>query len=120
MTTILFVDDDTDLLGLNTFMLKSIGYETITATNGEEAVTKFKESSPDITIMDIKMPKMDGFDAFFKIKKINEDAKIILISAYAVDEKKVLKAKSMGLLEMISKPYDFEEIENTIKKYTCN
>lgn len=112
------MDDDTDLLGLNTFMLKNIGYETITATNGEEAVIKFKESAPDITIMDIKMPKMDGFDAFFKMKKIKEDAKIVLISAYAVDEKKVLKAKSMGLLEMISKPYDFEEIENIIKKHT--
>ena len=111
---ILFVDDDVDLLGINSFMLRDIGYEVITATNGEEAVTKFKDHNPDLTIMDVKMPKMDGFDAFFKMKKLNPHAKIVLISAYAIDEKKLLKAKSLGLLELISKPYEFEELEKLL------
>ncbi|MCV0366301.1 MAG: response regulator [Nitrosopumilus sp.] len=114
---ILFVDDDVDLLGLNAFMLKNLGYDVITAKDGEEAVAKFKEASPSLVIMDIKMPKMDGFDAFFRMKKINPDAKIILISAYAIDEKKLLKAKSQSLLDLISKPYDFDVLENLIKKY---
>lgn len=114
---ILFVDDDADLLGLNAFMLKNLGYKVVTAKDGEEAVAKFKEISPSITIMDIKMPKMDGFDAFFRMKKINPDAKIVLISAYTIDEKKLLKAKSQSLLDLINKPYDFEVLENLIKKY---
>ena len=114
---ILFVDDDTDLLELNAFMLRNMGYEVITAINGEEAVAKFKESRPSLTIMDVKMPKMDGFDAFFRMKKIDTDAKVIFITAYALDEKKHLKAKSMSLLDTISKPYDFEIIENLVKKH---
>mgnify|MGYP002624667938 CR=1 FL=1 len=117
MTKILFVDDDNDLLGITVFMLRDLNYEVISATNGEDAVKKKKKNLPDITIMDIKMPKMDGFDAFFRIKKVNPDAKIILISAYGIDEKKLLKAKSMGLLGMIKKPYEFETLEDLIKKY---
>ena len=117
MSKILFVDDDGDLLGLNVFMLRNLDYDVVSATNGEEAVSKFKENSPDLTIMDIKMPKMDGFDAFFRIKNINPDAKIVLISAYAIDEKKLLKAKSMRLLELVKKPYDFEIIEDLVKKH---
>lgn len=116
MTKILFVDDDSDLLGINVFMLRDLDYDVVSATNGEEAVSKFKENLPDLTIMDIKMPKMDGFDAFFRIKKVNPDAKIILISAFGVDEKKLLKAKSIGLLGMIKKPYEFETMEELIKK----
>ncbi|WP_238523162.1 response regulator [Nitrosopumilus maritimus] len=117
MAVILVVDDNTDLLGLNTFMLKNLDYDVITATNGEEAVAAYKTARPDIVIMDIKMPKMDGFDAFFKIKKMNQSAKIILISAYAIDEKKLLNAQSMGLLNVINKPYEFDDIEKLIKEH---
>ncbi|ABX13098.1 response regulator receiver protein [Nitrosopumilus maritimus SCM1] len=117
LAVILVVDDNTDLLGLNTFMLKNLDYDVITATNGEEAVAAYKTARPDIVIMDIKMPKMDGFDAFFKIKKMNQSAKIILISAYAIDEKKLLNAQSMGLLNVINKPYEFDDIEKLIKEH---
>ena len=115
--TILLVDDDVDLLENTSFVIKSSGCEVITGANGIEAVEKYKEFSPDLVIMDIKMPKMDGFDAFFKIKQHNSEAKVVLITAYSIDEKKHLKAKSMGLLGTISKPYSFETIEETIFKF---
>lgn len=116
--TILLVDDDNDLLENTAYMVKSMGYDVITAENGEEAVTKYKEITPNLTIMDIKMPKMDGYDAFFKIKKHDSEAKVILITAYNLDEKKHLKAKSMSLLATISKPYTFERLEEIITKYS--
>lgn len=114
---ILLVDDDVDLLENLAFMIKNAGYEVITAENGEEAVKIYREFSPDLTLMDVKMPRMDGFDAFFKIKQHDSNAKVILITAYAVDEKKHLKAKSMGLITTISKPFTFEILEDLIKKY---
>src|SRR3989304_3774674 len=95
--TVLLVDDDVDLLENTAYMIKSTGYEVITAENGVEAVEKYKEIAPTLVMMDIKMPKMDGYDAFFKIKQFDSKAKIILIPAYTLDEKKHLKAKSMGL-----------------------
>jgi two-component system, chemotaxis family, chemotaxis protein CheY len=115
--TVLLVDDDSDLLENTAFMIKSVGYEVITATNGFEAVEKYKEIRPSLVIMDIKMPKMDGYDAFFKIKQIDADAKLVLITAYTLDEKKHLKAKSMNLITTINKPYTFEQIEDLVDKY---
>ena len=98
-------------------MIKSAGFDVLTGENGIEAVEKYKEFSPDLVVMDVKMPKMDGFDAFFKIKQYDPDAKVVLITAYSIDEKKHLKANSMGLLGTISKPYSFDTIEDTVNRY---
>ncbi|MFB5646902.1 MAG: response regulator [Candidatus Nitrosomaritimum yanchengensis] len=115
--TILIVDDDLPLLENTAYMVETLGYEVVTARDGFEAIEVFKSVNPALTFMDVKMPKMDGFDAFFKIKELNKDAKIVLITAYHVDEKKYLKAQSMSLLETIEKPYDIETLESVIKKY---
>jgi len=115
--TILLVDDDIDLLENTSFMVKSMGYDVVTAEDGHDAVLKYKDICPDLTIMDIKMPKMDGFDAFFKIKQFDPEAKVILITAFSMDEKKHLKAKSMSLLTTISKPYSFEQLDEIVTKY---
>lgn len=116
--TILLVDDDIDLLENTAYMIKSIGYDVVTAEDGQEAVLKYKEIKPDLTLMDVKMPKMDGFDAFFKIKQFDSDAKVVLITAFSIDQKKHLKAKSMSLISTISKPYDFEQLEELVKSNT--
>lgn len=116
--TILLVDDDNDLLENTAFMIKNMGYDVITAENGIDAVEKYKEIKPNLVIMDIKMPEMDGYDAFFKIKQFDAEAKVILITAYILDEKKQLKAKSMNLLATISKPYTFDQIENLVNQYS--
>lgn len=115
--TILIVDDDVDLLENTAFMIKSMGYDTFTARDGDEGVSKYKDVKPNLTFLDIRMPKMDGYDAFFKIKQYDPNAKIILITAYNQDEKKYLKAKSMSLLDAISKPYSFDTLEKLISKY---
>lgn len=111
------MDDDIPLLENTAYMVETLGYEVVTAKDGLEAIEVFKSVNPALTFMDVKMPKMDGFDAFFKIKEYNKDAKIVLITAYHVDEKKYLKAQSMSLLETIEKPYDIETLEGVIKKY---
>jgi two-component system chemotaxis response regulator CheY len=115
--TILLVDDDVDLLENTAYMIKDMGYDVVTAEDGLDAVLKYKDIHPDLTIMDVKMPKMDGFDAFFKMKQFDPEAKIVLITAFSVDEKKHLKAKSMSLITTVSKPYSFEQLEEIVTKY---
>jgi two-component system chemotaxis response regulator CheY len=115
--TILIVDDDVDLLEYTAFMIKGMGHDVFTARDGEEGISKYKDVKPNLTFMDIRMPKMDGYDAFFKIKQLDPSAKVILITAYNQDEKKYLKAKSMSLLDSISKPYSFDILEDMINKY---
>lgn len=115
--TILIVDDDVDLLENTAFMINSMGHDVFTAKDGEDGVTKYRDVNPDLTFMDIRMPKLDGYDAFFKIKQYDQEAKVILITAYNQDEKKYLKAKSIGLVDAISKPYSFEIIDGLIDKH---
>lgn len=115
--TILIVDDDVDLLENTAFMINSMGHDVFTAKDGEDGATKYRDVNPDLTFMDIRMPKLDGYDAFFKIKQYDQEAKVILITAYNQDEKKYLKAKSIGLVDAISKPYSFEIIEGLIDKH---
>lgn len=117
ITSILLVDDDIDLLENTAYLVKIMGYEVLMAQDGYQAVDYYKENKPDLVIMDVKMPKMDGYEAFFKIKQFDPEAKIILITAYSIDEKKHLKAKSLGLLETLTKPYDFDKLENLIKQF---
>lgn len=114
---ILIVDDDIPLLENTAYMIETLGHEVITAKDGVEAVEVYKSAKPVLTFMDVKMPKQDGFDAFFKIKEFDPEAKVVLITAYHVDEKKYLKAKSMNLLESIEKPYDMDKLEEIINKY---
>jgi len=113
---ILIVDDDVDLLENTVFLIKSAGYDVIMAQNGADAVQKYKETCPNLVLMDIRMPIMDGYDAFFKIKQFDTNAKVILITAYAHDEKKHDKAKSLNLIDTISKPYTIEQLEDIISK----
>jgi two-component system chemotaxis response regulator CheY len=114
---ILLVDDDIDLLENTAYLIKSMGYDVVTAEDGQDAVLKYKDISPDLTIMDVKMPKMDGFDAFFKMKQFDPEAKVVLITAFSIDEKKHLKAKSMSLITTINKPYSFEQLEEVVTKF---
>lgn len=114
---IMVVDDDVDLLENTAFMIRGMGHDVFTAVDGEEAVTKYKDVKPNLTFMDIRMPKMDGYDAFFKIKQYDQNAKVVLITAYNQDEKKHLKAKSLSLIDTINKPYSFELLEQLISEH---
>ena len=119
-TKILLVDDDSDYLEVTQLMLMDEGYDVIPATNGEDGITKFRESKPDIVFLDIKMPGIDGYETFFRIKKIDSDAKVVFASSYALENEKYKKAKEMGLCGIVNKPADFDEYEKMIKKYAKN
>ena len=111
---ILLVDDDIQFLEATEYMLKYENYDVITAKNGEEAIKKFNASYPDIVLMDLKMPVMNGYDAFFRIKKDNPDAKIIFTSAYAINNEEFENAEKSGLFGLLTKPFDLNELNNMI------
>lgn len=111
---ILLVDDDVQFLEATEYMLKYENYEVITAKNGEEAIKKYTESRPDIVLMDLKMPIMNGYDAFFKIKKDNPDAKIVFTSSYAINNEEFARAEDSGLFGLLTKPFDLNELNDII------
>jgi CheY-like chemotaxis protein len=77
----------------------------------------YKKHSPKITLLDLRMPILDGYEAFFNIKKYDPNAKIIFITAFVINSQKIEKAKEMGLLDLVQKPMDFKKIITMIKKH---
>ncbi len=115
MKKILIVDDNNDLRYLLKIMLAE--YITLEARNGSEAVGMFKATKPDLVLMDILMPVMDGIDATKEIINIDPCAKILAITAYASKAETILEA---GAKEVIQKPMRKKTLLKKTKKYLCN
>jgi len=116
--TVLLVDDDVDIIEPVQYLLIEEGHKVITASNGHEAITAFKENKPAITFMDIKMPILNGYEAFNKIMELDKNAKIVFTSGYAIDDKDFQDAKKLGLCDLLSKPFEIDSMIKMIKKYT--
>ena len=85
------------------------------AENGAKAIDKFKELNPDLVIMDITMPEVDGIQAVKEIKKIDPSAKIIMCSAMG-QQAMVIEAIQAGAKDFIVKPFQAERIIEAVKK----
>lgn len=115
-STILIVDDfdDTRLL-LRTWLEKK-GYRVIEAENGKEAVTTAEGKRPDLIIMDVEMPELDGLSATRQIRALEnfDRTPIVAVSAYGADQFRADALKA-GCNEYVSTPFEPEELENLIK-----
>ncbi|MBO8181304.1 MAG: response regulator [Archaeoglobus sp.] len=110
---ILLVDDDELLRGILASMLSS--YTIIEAGNGKEAVELYKLHKPDLVLMDIMMPVMDGVAATKEILKENPDAKILAITAFApIRGKEMLDA---GAIDIISKPITRRRLNEIVQRF---
>ncbi|HHY77121.1 MAG TPA: response regulator [Clostridiales bacterium] len=113
---ILIVDDATFMRMMIKDVLVKNGF-TIAgeAENGAKAVDKYKELNPDLVIMDITMPEVDGIQAVREIKKIDPSAKIIMCSAMG-QQAMVIEAIQAGAKDFIVKPFQAERIIEAVKK----
>ena len=109
--TILVVDDERDLLDLIEYNLKKEGFEVLKAENGEQGIEIARENKPDLVLMDIMMPVMDGYESMKKIRKMQrfKDLPIIALTAKAMknDAEKCMNA---GANEYLSKPLEAERL----------
>ncbi len=114
--TILVVDDERDLLDLIEYNLKKEGFKVLKAENGEEGINKAKEHRPDLILLDIMMPKMDGLEAV-EIMRKDEDLKktpIIFLTARS-DEKTEIDGLNKGGDDYITKPISTTKLVSRIK-----
>lgn len=111
---ILVVDDDKDSLEITSKVLQDAGYDVIEASGGNKAISQYEEQKPDLVLLDIRMPTMDGYEAFFKIKEIHPDAKVIFMTAYAVDEQIHQRAKELNLIYLLMKPFSFDFLKELV------
>ncbi len=94
-------------------------YRLLRAHNGIEAVTFCEDEHPDLILMDIRMPDMNGLDATRIIKEVNHNIPIIALSAYAFDEN-IKEAREAGCDDFMAKPFRVEDLIDTIQKYLKN
>jgi DNA-binding response OmpR family regulator len=115
---ILAVDDEPDLTMLCRMSLEYYGFEVDTFNDPEEALTKFKPGSYDLVILDIKMPKMDGFELYHEIKKKDNNANICFLTASELYYEEFRKKEYYELDKsmFIRKPIDNEELVKEVNK----
>jgi len=115
--SILIIDDEVELCQSLSEMLKEEedGYKVSVANSGKKGLEKIKEEVPDLVLLDIKMPEMDGIETLEKIKAIDEDVLVIMLTAYQTVETAV-KAMKLGAYDYISKPFNYEELKIIIKR----
>ena len=116
MSKILLVDDAAFMRMMLKDILSKAGYDPIVeAENGLVAVEKYKEETPDLVIMDITMPEMDGIQAVKEIKKISNGANIIMCSAMG-QQAMVIESIQAGAKDFIVKPFQPDRVLEAVKK----
>lgn len=115
MKTVLVAEDEESNFELVRIVLQK-RYNLIRAHNGIEAVTLNEDEKPDLILMDIRMPDMNGLDATRIIKEVNHDTPIIALSAYAFEDN-LREAKAAGCDEFLPKPFKVEDLIEIVQKY---
>lgn len=113
MAKVLVVDDEPEAVELLVEFLSSKGYEILTATSGEEALRRVKEDRPHLVLLDIRMPKMSGLEVLKRIREIDPEMGIIMVTA--VNEEDVgRQALELGAFDYIVKPLDLKYLERSL------
>src|SRR4030042_1765233 len=113
---ILVVDDDDRNLRLMTLLLTSFGYDVVTASNGKEALEKVHETPPDVILLDVMMPQIDGFGVAKQLKKEEETKIIPIVMATALNEVEDReKAREAGADDFLNKPVDKTELRARVQ-----
>ena len=118
MKRILIVDDERDIVETLSFMLQAKGFECMVAYDGEEGLNLAKNCNPDLVILDVMMPKINGYKICRLLKFDNKykNIPIIMITARSQDEDKII-GEETGADEYITKPFEFSDVLEKINKY---
>ena len=117
MATILFVDDDKDALELVRFLADREGYKLVTAEDGKEGVNLAIQEKPDLVIMDIMMPELDGHTATLELGRQEATRKIPVIVLTAKSNMREAFELSPNVVAYVEKPFDPKVLSDLIRKH---
>src|SRR5574340_1512673 len=107
-TTILAADDDPQLLRLITRNLQLEGYDVLAASDGQQALELIENNAPDLVLLDVMMPKMDGFTVCYRVREFSA-VPIIIVTARGQDQDKV-RGLDLGADDYLTKPFSVDEL----------
>jgi DNA-binding response OmpR family regulator len=113
---ILIADDDPDILALVSFRLERAGYEVVQARNGEEAVQVALARRPDLAVLDVMMPRLDGYEATRRLREHEETSRmpVILLTA-RVQEEDIARGFDAGADDYVKKPFSPQELGSRVQ-----
>ena len=116
--TVLIADDEADIVETLQFMLESDGFDVLTAYDGEEALNIARKAIPDIILLDVMMPKINGYKVsrLLKFDKKFQDIPILMITARSQEEDKLI-GEETGADEYITKPFEISNVIELINKH---
>jgi len=116
MTKILIAEDEPDIRDLIAFTLRFAGYEVVTGSNGEEAVQLARKEFPDLILLDVRMPRMTGYEACKKIKADSslKDVPIVFLSAKG-QEAEIQSGMEAGAEEYLLKPFAPDQLTERVR-----
>lgn len=118
---ILIADDETDIVETLQFMLEVEGFECLTAYNGEDALNLAKREMPDLIILDVMMPKINGYKVcrLLKFDAKYKNIPVLMVTARSQEEDKTI-GEETGADEYITKPFEITDVVDRVKKYLEN
>mgnify|MGYP000026364367 CR=1 FL=1 len=110
---ILLIDDEADLIEMLKKFLEEEGYEVVSSCNGKQGLEMFEKEEPDLVLLDLALPGMNGLEVLKRMMK-KKKTLVIMITAYK-DAEKVVDAFRLGAYDCIFKPFDFDYLKRCIK-----
>lgn len=114
MKKLLIIDDQLGIRLLLSEVFKKEGYDTYQAANGIEALALIRENEPDLVLLDMKIPGMDGLEILRRIRSVWTSLKVIMMTAYG-ELDMIQEARDLGALKHFTKPFDIDEIRIEVK-----
>lgn len=112
--TLLFIDDEPQLLNVFQKFYSEKNFLVLTAESGAKGLVLVKREKPDLIILDIRMPKMDGIQTLEKLRKTDKQTKVIMLTGYGTADT-IRKTADLEVSDFVSKPFDLEALLKVIK-----
>ena len=115
--TVMVVDDDVDIVDMTRLILEGGGYRVVPASSGPEALQKIEEAHPDLILLDINMPEMDGFQVL-RLLKVDERTSEIPVALFSIkmEVRDRLHGLQEGALDYITKPFSCDELLGRVQR----
>ena len=112
---VLIVDDEPDVLLLLRVNLEAAGYDTVLAADGETALSRIDDAQPDVVLLDIMMPVMDGWGVLRALSDREAGPRVVVVSAKSSD-RDIVRALTSGALDYITKPFDPDDLVDVVAR----
>ena len=115
MRTVLIVDDEPDIIMLLRLALEAAGYATVEASDGEEALEVIRAEHPDVVLLDVMMPRMDGWKTLEHLPETGEHPRVIMVTAKTASRDHD-RAIALGVDDFVTKPFEPEELLERMRR----